>query len=162
MLCADTSFLFSLYLRDIHSETAQARLAEAGQTLVLSSLNEYELGNALRLAEFRGLLPAGNTEHCLEALARDQPLGRWRPSEIPFHDIVAEAGRLSALHTASPACGPRPAGQAEAVPQFRRQPAPPRQGGGAALLKISSVARNPRSNSVSGTQSCRFILKNGN
>lgn len=101
MFCADTSFLFSLYLRDIHSEAAQARLAEAGQTLVLSTLNEYELGNALRLAEFRGLLPAGNTEQCLEALAKDQPLGRWRPSEIPFHDIIAEAGRLSAMHTAT-------------------------------------------------------------
>lgn len=101
MLCADTSFLFSLYLRDIHSEAAQAHLAEAGQPLRLSPLNEYELGNALRLAEFRGLLPAGNTEHCLESLAKDQLLGRWRHSEIPLNDILAEAARLSSLHTAT-------------------------------------------------------------
>ena len=99
MLCADTSFLFSLYRHDSHSETAQTRLTETGQPLVLSTLNLYELGTALRLAEFRGLVPTGHAEHCLEALAKDQPQGRWRKSEISLDEIVAEAGRLSAKHT---------------------------------------------------------------
>lgn len=105
MLCTDTSFLFSLYRRDIHSEAAQARLAEIGQPLLLSVLNEFELGNALRLAEFRGLLPAGHSERCMEALAKDQSLGRWRQSEISLGGIFDEAERLSAIHT--PAGGHR-------------------------------------------------------
>lgn len=99
MLGTDTSFLFPLYRRDIHSETAQARLAKLGQPLLLSALNLFELGNALRLAEFRGLLPAGHAGNCLDALAKDQSSGLWRQSEIPIDDIVAEADRLSASHT---------------------------------------------------------------
>ena len=99
MLCAVTSFLFSLYLRDTHSGAARRRLTEAGQPLVLSALNEYELGNALRLAEFRGVLPVGNTEECIEALTKDQTAGRWRHSNIPLEEIIAEATRLSVSHT---------------------------------------------------------------
>lgn len=99
MLCADTSFLFSLYLRDKHSETARARLAESDELLLLSSLNIYELGNALRLAEFRGLAPMNHAEQCLEALDRDRLHGRWRRSEVLSDEIIAEAGRLSATHT---------------------------------------------------------------
>ncbi len=99
MLCADTSFLYSLYRRDVYSEQAQARLAESGQPLLLSPLNEYELGNALRLAEFRGMVPAGHAQRCLEALAKDQSAGRWRHSEISLDEIVAEAGRISTTHT---------------------------------------------------------------
>lgn len=99
MLCADTSFLFSLYRRDVHSEKAQTRLVESGQPLLLSPLNEYELGNALRLAEFRGLVPAGHAQRCLEALAKDHSAGRWRHSEVVLDEIVAEAGRISITHT---------------------------------------------------------------
>jgi len=99
MLCADTSFLFSLYRRDAHSHEAFARLEAAGQPLVLSAFNVYELGNALRLAESRGLLTAGEAARRLEALAEDLTFGRWRESEIETDEIVAEANRLSAAHT---------------------------------------------------------------
>jgi len=99
MLCADTSFLFSLYRRDVHSEEARTRLVAAAQPLLLSLLNEFELANALRLAEYRGLLPAGGALQRLEALAEDHTAGRWRHSDIPLEEIVAEAARLSAAHT---------------------------------------------------------------
>ncbi|MFA6288981.1 MAG: type II toxin-antitoxin system VapC family toxin [Opitutaceae bacterium] len=99
MLCADTSFLFSLYGHDTHTEDALALLSKAAQPLLLSALNTYELGNALRFAECRGLLPSGAASARLEALAEDQAAGRWRLSEIPLPDIVNEAGRLSASHT---------------------------------------------------------------
>ncbi len=99
MLGADTSFLFSLYRRNDHSEKAKARLATLGQPLLLYALNLFELGNALRLAELRELLPAGHAVKCLDALAKDLSLGLWRESEIPLDEIVAEADRLSTSHT---------------------------------------------------------------
>ncbi|MCX6938186.1 MAG: type II toxin-antitoxin system VapC family toxin [Verrucomicrobia bacterium] len=99
MLCADTSFLFSLYRRDDHSEEAHAQLSKAAQPLLLSALNEFELGNALRFAECRGLIPPGSARLRLEALAIDHAAGRWRRSEVPLVEIVAEAGRLSDAFT---------------------------------------------------------------
>ena len=99
MLCADTSFLFSLYGHDTHTEEAMTLLSKTAQPLLLSALNTYELGNALRFAECRGLLPSGTASARLEALAEDQAAGRWRLSDIPLPDIVTEASRLSASHT---------------------------------------------------------------
>lgn len=99
MLCADTSFLFSLYGYDAHTGHALALMGQSGQPLLLSPLNEFELANALRFAESRTLLPAGSAAKHLEALAEDHDAGRWCLSEIPLAEIVAEAGRLSATHT---------------------------------------------------------------
>lgn len=100
MPCADTSFLFSLYHRDSHTAKANALLDKAAQLLLLSPLNEFELANAFRLAEFRGLLPAGETGRRLAALAEDHLAGRWTYSAVPLREILAEAARLSVLHTA--------------------------------------------------------------
>ncbi len=101
MLCADTSFLFSLYGHDSHTGKARALLAKTGQPLLLSLLNEFELANALRFAEWRGLLPAGSAAQRLEALDEDQAAGLWQRSDIALNVIVAEADRLSASHTAA-------------------------------------------------------------
>lgn len=99
MLCVDTSFLFSLYRKDARSDEALARLTKAGEPLLLSVLNEFELGNALRLAEYRGLIPAGDAALRLLGLAEDRLAGRWLRSEIPLEEILAEADSLSATHT---------------------------------------------------------------
>src|SRR5689334_5464704 len=99
MLCADTSFLFSLYGHDVHTKEALACLRKATQPLVLSVLNEFELGNAFRFAEWRGLIPSGSTAIRLAALAEDRVQGRWRWSEVDLAEMVTEAGRLSAAHT---------------------------------------------------------------
>ncbi|MBP7141207.1 MAG: type II toxin-antitoxin system VapC family toxin [Opitutaceae bacterium] len=99
MLSCDTSFLFSLYRKDAHTSTAMAFLARAAGPLILSSLNEYELGNALRFAEFRGLLPQGGAALRLEAFAEDRVAGRWHPSGITPEEILAEANAISDRHT---------------------------------------------------------------
>ena len=101
MPCADTSFLFSLYHRDSHTAEANALLDKAAQPLLLSPLNEFELVNAFRLAEFRRLLPAGETPRRLDALAEDHAAGRWHYSDVPLRDILAEAARLSVSYTAT-------------------------------------------------------------
>jgi len=101
MLCADTSFLFSLYSNDAYKGEALACLTALSQPLSLSPFNEFELANALRFAEWRGLLPAGSAAQRLEAFAEDQAYGLWQLSEIPLSEIVAEARRLSAAHTST-------------------------------------------------------------
>jgi predicted nucleic acid-binding protein len=99
MLCADTSFLFSLYRKDAHSAAALERLHKAAQPLLLSALNAFELGNALRLAEFRGLLAVGESVRRMAAFQEDGATGLWRFSGIPLEEVVAAADRLSSAHT---------------------------------------------------------------
>jgi predicted nucleic acid-binding protein len=99
MLCADTSFLFSLYRKDVHTAAAMAFLAKAAESLLLSALNEYELGNALRFAEFRSLLSPGEAVRRLQAFAEDRAAGRWRHSGIELNEIVAQARMISEQHT---------------------------------------------------------------
>jgi predicted nucleic acid-binding protein len=99
MLCVDTSFLFSLYRQDVHSAAAVSFLTKAARPLLLSVLNDYELGNALRLAEHRGLLPTGESSRRLDAFAEDRAAGLWRRSEVALEEVVAEAGRLSRDYT---------------------------------------------------------------
>lgn len=51
-VCCDTSFLFSLYGRDAHAAQALAESVRLGQPITLTTLIEYELLNAVRLAGF--------------------------------------------------------------------------------------------------------------
>ena len=52
--CCDTSFLFSLYGEDVHSEMAVAWVRACEHPLSLSPLTAFEFGNALRFAAFKG------------------------------------------------------------------------------------------------------------
>lgn len=99
MLCADTSFLFSLYGNDAHTESALERLRRLAQPVLLSTLNEFELGNALRFAECRKLLPSGFSAKALAALDEDLRAGRCRRAEMPLEEILTEAFALSRRHT---------------------------------------------------------------
>lgn len=99
MLCADTSFLFSLYRKDAHTPAAVALLARLRLPLKLSVLNEYEFGNALRFAEFRGMFARGEADQRLRAFEQDRVAARWKHSGVAIEDIVDEAGKISAGHT---------------------------------------------------------------
>lgn len=99
MLAADTSFLFSLYRRDAHTETAHAFLATTSLPLALSALNVYEFGNALRFAESRELLAVGEAARRLQAFEEDRDAGRWHHSGIALEEIVGEAQVISKKHT---------------------------------------------------------------
>ena len=59
VVCADTSFLFALYGSDVHTPRALAWSRASTTPITVSELTEYELGNALRFAEFRKLLAPG-------------------------------------------------------------------------------------------------------
>lgn len=96
---ADTSFLFSLYGNDVHTPRAVSFLKKRKTPLILTSLSEYELSNALRFAEFRKAIEPGEAEIFLTQFEADCTSGRIQIQISNLADVVREAKRLSATHT---------------------------------------------------------------
>ncbi len=99
VIYADTSFLFSLYANDSHTPRALAWTKTNATPVVLSVLGEYELGNALRFAEFRKVIPRGKAAIFWAQFAADQAQGRVCVPVCNLAEVVGEARRLSATHT---------------------------------------------------------------
>lgn len=99
VICADTSFLFSLYGNDAHTPRAVRWLKGRRTSLTLSVLNEYELGNALRFAEFRQALAPGEAALFWTQFEADRAGGRLRFPVCNLAAVIDEAKRLSATHT---------------------------------------------------------------
>ena len=99
-VCCDTSFLFSLYGRDVHSPRAAAEVLRLGRPIALTAPGEYELLNAIRLALFRGLLPEPAGISMIASIEADLAIGRLVLESGNLAQIFTEAKRLSALHTA--------------------------------------------------------------
>jgi predicted nucleic acid-binding protein len=97
--CADTSFLFSLYGNDANTPRAVAWLKSHRTVLTLTTLNEYELGNALRFAEFRKGIAPGEAAMFWAQYEVDRASGRLKVPICNLADVVVEAKRLSASHT---------------------------------------------------------------
>jgi predicted nucleic acid-binding protein len=97
--CADTSFLFSLYGNDGNTPRAVAWTKSHRAALTLTTLNEYELGNALRFAEFRKGIGPGEAALFWAQYEADRASGRLNVLVCNLADVVAEANRLSATHT---------------------------------------------------------------
>ena len=68
---ADTSFLVSLYLPDIHSPAAWAAM-KSRPHLVLTPLHELELVNAIQLAVFRKLISKTQARSVLRDFEQDR------------------------------------------------------------------------------------------
>jgi predicted nucleic acid-binding protein len=99
VICADTSFLFSLYGNDAHTPEAVAWMKKCRTPLTLTSLGEYELANALRFAEFRKAIAQGEAALFWAQFEADKASGRIRVQVCNLADVVEEARRLSATHT---------------------------------------------------------------
>ena len=97
--CTDTSFLYSLYGNDANTARAMAWLTANHAVLSLTMLNEYELENALRFAEFRGALRPGGSALFRAQFEADRIAGRLHVRICNLAEVVAEAQRLSATHT---------------------------------------------------------------
>lgn len=97
--CADTSFLFSLYGNDAHTPRAVAWVKSQKRALTLTSLSEFELGNALRFSEFRGGIAPGEAALFWAQFEADRASGRLQIQVCNLADVVDEAKRLSATHT---------------------------------------------------------------
>ena len=67
--------------------------------LTLTVLSEYELGNALRFAEFRKGIAAGEAALFLAQFEADRAFGRIQLQICNLADVIEGAKRLSATHT---------------------------------------------------------------
>lgn len=99
VICADTSFLFSLYGNDDHTPRAVAWMKSQRSALTLTSLSEFELGNALRFSEFRRGIAPGEAALFWAQFEADRASGRLQIHVCNLADVVDEAKRLSATHT---------------------------------------------------------------
>src|SRR6266404_8582600 len=103
MISCDTSFLHSLYVVDVHTPKARARLQRIRRPegLLLSPFTQYELPNAVRLSVFRGLRDAAAGEAILAAFEADVASGHFDLPTCNLASVLIEAKRLSAIHTAT-------------------------------------------------------------
>lgn len=105
VICADTSFLFSLYGNDCHTATATMWCSRNIHPVFISEFNRFEFINALRFAECRGFASPGSASICQNYFLNAISAGRLIERQIPLSDILAEAHRLSSNHTLT--CGHR-------------------------------------------------------
>jgi predicted nucleic acid-binding protein len=99
VICADTSALFSLYANDAHSSRLVTWLTSQRRPLVVTSLNEFELSNALRFAECRGAIATGEAAAFWADFQDDQTAGRVVRHVCNLAAVLDEAMRLSAAYT---------------------------------------------------------------
>lgn len=99
VVSADTSFLFSLFGNDAHSQIAVDWLRANPKPLSISELAEFELANAFRFAESCQRLPAGQAAKYWAFYEADRGAGRVRVELCNLADVLVEAKRLSATHT---------------------------------------------------------------
>ena len=99
VICADTSFLFSLYGNDGNTPRAVAWMKTCRTALTLSTLNEYELGNALRFAEFRKGIGPGEAALFWAQFEADRAAARLKVQVCNLADVVDEAKRISSTYS---------------------------------------------------------------
>ncbi len=99
VICGETSFLFSLYGNDANSPRAVRWAAKGTVPITLSQYNPFELGNALRFAEFRGVIRHGEAAMAWAQFEAAVQAGRLLKLPCNLADVLDEATRLSATHT---------------------------------------------------------------
>lgn len=99
MIVADTSFLFSLFGGDANTATAQVWAQQASQPIVVTPLNRYEFGNAVRFAAFRKAISRTDALGSLAAFDADLKHGILQFIPCDLAAVVAEAERLSEQYT---------------------------------------------------------------
>jgi uncharacterized protein len=95
----DTGVLCSLYAPDAHTRRAVAYMRRQTSAVPLTWLHQLELRNALRLRVFRREITAAQREASLNMLLGDLAAGVLTAVSPAMADVVAEAERLSALHS---------------------------------------------------------------
>ncbi len=99
VVSADTSFLFSLFGNDAHSQKALDWVRASPLPLSISELAEFELANAFRFAESCQRLPTGQAAKYWAFYEADRDAGRVQVELCNLAEVLVEARRLSATHT---------------------------------------------------------------
>jgi predicted nucleic acid-binding protein len=95
----DTSFLFSLYAPQAHTAQAAAFFAAMTEPLYLTSLNRFELVNAIQLALFRKTIPAKDARAALDAVEDDLATGATALVPCDWAAVHGRALRIAMQHT---------------------------------------------------------------
>lgn len=98
-VCCDTSFLISLYGNDPNTATAKAEVARLAQPVTVTTLNEFEMLNALRLAVFRRVATTAAAGMVIRAFRSDLTAGKLLMLPCDLDAVLTEAGRLSDRRT---------------------------------------------------------------
>lgn len=99
VIATDTSYLFSLYGADSHTEFAKSWIESAEIPILITSLNRFELFNSLRFSESRNYAPPGRTTEVIANFENDQKHGLLVEKSSILDRILAEAETLSQTHT---------------------------------------------------------------
>lgn len=99
VICADTSFLFSLYGNDSNSLKSVSWIRSCKLPITLSPYNPYELGNALRFADFRKIITSGESAMSWSQFEAAMQRRRLLYQPCNLADVLDEATRLSSTHT---------------------------------------------------------------
>ncbi len=99
MIVTDTGFLFALFGSDAHTAAAQSWARQAKKPIFVTALNRYEFANAIRFAAFRKVISQSDAKSSLAAFEADLKHGILQLTPCDLAAVVAEADRLSELHT---------------------------------------------------------------
>ena len=99
VICADTSFLFSLYGSDSKTPDAVKWSAGSNDAVWITALTHFELINALRFAECRRFIGFGLSDQFAADFRTDLKEGRLIEPSCDLGGVLAEASRLSLVHT---------------------------------------------------------------
>jgi hypothetical protein len=88
---ADSSFVVSLYITDLHSPEARRRI-QGGPPLILTPFHRAEWAHALAQHQFRGTLTAGMARQMDARLMSDQAAGLFQETTLPDRAFELCAG----------------------------------------------------------------------
>ena len=96
---ADTSFLFALYLPEPNTPVVRDYLRAHHRALAFTSLQRYELRNAIRLAVFRDLVDEATASAALARMEQDREAGNLEDTALVWPDVLEAADALGEKHT---------------------------------------------------------------
>lgn len=95
----DTSFLYSLYIRDANSLSAISCMKSWKGALPLTPLLQLELRNSIRLSVFRKLILAETSRLALQEIESDLRNDFLCLVLLPWTDLLQKAEEVSATYT---------------------------------------------------------------
>jgi predicted nucleic acid-binding protein len=96
----DTSFLFNLYAPQAHAARAAAHFAAMAEPLHLTSLNRFELVNAIQLSLFRKTIPGDTGSRAVEKFEANIRSGALVVVQCDWSAVHSRALHLASRHTA--------------------------------------------------------------
>jgi predicted nucleic acid-binding protein len=98
---ADSSFVVSLCIDDVHTEKARRYFAANPFPVSLTAFSMGEVQHALRLCAFRGEIPQQRMTQALLRFERDQSEGFFEPVQIESSSLFERTSQLSQRYALS-------------------------------------------------------------